>query len=159
MNIILWRHAEAEYGPPDLERQLTEKGRQQAAAMARWLQTYLREPYTLLASQAARSQQTAAYLADVHTVSSQINPETDTAALLRLLSSFNRSEKTVILVGHQPWLGELCAFLLNSSWNNSHYWSVKKGGVWWFQVKNNNGNFSAKLKAAMTPAMLIQDTD
>ncbi|HRL34083.1 MAG TPA: phosphohistidine phosphatase, partial [Neisseria sp.] len=34
MNIILWRHAEAEYGPPDLERALTENGRRQASTIA-----------------------------------------------------------------------------------------------------------------------------
>ncbi|NCA25030.1 MAG: histidine phosphatase family protein, partial [Betaproteobacteria bacterium] len=29
MDLILWRHADAEYGPPDLQRQLTPLGRQQ----------------------------------------------------------------------------------------------------------------------------------
>ena len=30
MELILWRHAEAEEGYPDLERALTEKGHEQA---------------------------------------------------------------------------------------------------------------------------------
>ena len=41
MNLILWRHAEAEDGVPDLERGLTDKGRRQADAAARWLRPYL----------------------------------------------------------------------------------------------------------------------
>ena len=158
MNLILWRHAEAEYGPSDLARQLTEKGRRQASTVAAWLRGHLPPDTRVLASEAARSRQTAAYLVQDYAVLPALNPDIRAQTLPRLLESFD-SKANLVIVGHQPWLGELCAFLLNSSWNNSHYWSVKKGGVWWFQVKNNNGNFSAKLKAAMTPAMLIQDTD
>ena len=34
MDLILWRHAEAEPGEPDLERALTPKGVKQARRMA-----------------------------------------------------------------------------------------------------------------------------
>ena len=37
MDLILWRHADAEDGMPDLERKLTRKGHKQAEAVARWL--------------------------------------------------------------------------------------------------------------------------
>jgi len=37
MDLILWRNAEAENGPPDLERKLTAKGRRHAERMAEWL--------------------------------------------------------------------------------------------------------------------------
>ena len=37
MDLILWRHAEAEEGGPDLERRLTPKGRKQAKRVAAWL--------------------------------------------------------------------------------------------------------------------------
>ena len=37
MDLILWRHAEAEYGPPDLQRKLTGKGIRQAQYSAAWL--------------------------------------------------------------------------------------------------------------------------
>ncbi|MGB6053615.1 MAG: histidine phosphatase family protein, partial [Burkholderiaceae bacterium] len=37
MELILWRHADAEPGEPDLERALTAGGRRQAAKMAAWL--------------------------------------------------------------------------------------------------------------------------
>ena len=42
MNLILWRHAEAEDGADDLQRALTGKGRRQAARMAQWLTFQLR---------------------------------------------------------------------------------------------------------------------
>ena len=55
MNIILWRHAEAEYGPPDLERALTENGRRQASTIAAWLRRHLPQDAQVWASEAARS--------------------------------------------------------------------------------------------------------
>ena len=40
MELILWRHAEAEDGVPDGERALTKKGRKQARAVAAWLKPH-----------------------------------------------------------------------------------------------------------------------
>ena len=37
MNLLLWRHAEAQDGDPDLARELTARGRKQAEKMAHWL--------------------------------------------------------------------------------------------------------------------------
>ena len=37
MELILWRHADAEDGIRDSERKLTSKGVKQAARMAKWL--------------------------------------------------------------------------------------------------------------------------
>ena len=37
MNLILWRHAEAEDTTPDLKRVLTKRGLKDAALMAQWL--------------------------------------------------------------------------------------------------------------------------
>ena len=37
MELILWRHAEAEDGSPDAARKLTAKGEKQAQKLARWL--------------------------------------------------------------------------------------------------------------------------
>ena len=41
MDLILWRHADAEEGSPDDARALTGKGMQQAALMAGWLKSRL----------------------------------------------------------------------------------------------------------------------
>ena len=40
MDLILWRHAQAEDTLPDLERQLTPLGRKQAARMAASLSSH-----------------------------------------------------------------------------------------------------------------------
>src|SRR5919106_3579980 len=59
MDLIIWRHAEAEDGVPDLERKLTAKGRKQAERVAQWLLQRLPSRFALMASPAARAQQTA----------------------------------------------------------------------------------------------------
>ncbi len=41
MDLILWRHAEAEMSEPDMERVLTARGQKQARRMAGWLTTQL----------------------------------------------------------------------------------------------------------------------
>ena len=45
MDLILWRHAEAEPGAPDHGRRLTPKGEKQAARMAAWLERQQRGGY------------------------------------------------------------------------------------------------------------------
>ena len=59
MELVLWRHADAEEGVLDMKRQLTDKGRKQAARVARWLRPRLEGEWVILASPAARARQTA----------------------------------------------------------------------------------------------------
>ncbi len=60
MNLVLWRHAEAEDGVPDEARKLTAKGHRQAAAMAAWLDAQLPASRRVLVSPAQRTRETAA---------------------------------------------------------------------------------------------------
>ena len=157
MNLILWRHAEAEDGAPDLERGLTDKGRRQADAAARWLRPYLNDQVDVWASQALRSQQTAEALGLPYAVKSELNPINHVEELPALIAAHKGSDY-LILVGHQPWLGQLCSYLLNGGWLAGQYWSVKKSSIWWFGVKvDEGGRLCAKLKAAMTPQLLLPE--
>jgi len=54
MELILWRHADAEEGADDLARRLTKKGEADAAAMAKWLRAQLPGDFTLVSSPAVR---------------------------------------------------------------------------------------------------------
>ncbi|MBS1211256.1 MAG: sixA [Proteobacteria bacterium] len=58
MDLLLWRHAEAEDGIPDLKRKLTPRGEKQAQQMATWLKTHAPENLRIVASPAKRCQQT-----------------------------------------------------------------------------------------------------
>ena len=157
MNLILWRHAEAEDGAPDLERGLTDKGRRQADAAARWLRPYLNDQVDVWASQALRSQQTAKALGLPYAVKPELNPINQVEELPALIAA-HKGANYLILVGHQPWLGQLCSYLLNGGWLAGQYWSVKKSSIWWFGVKvDEGGRLCAKLKAAMTPQLLLPE--
>src|SRR5689334_12707675 len=108
MDLILWRHADAEDGSPDLERKLTKKGRQQAAAMAKWLEARLPGDYVLLSSPAARARETAAALSKDFRVDKTLAPGAAVADILKAAKGL----PFAIIVGHQPDLGCALAFLL-----------------------------------------------
>ena len=154
MDLILWRHAEAEEGSDDLLRPLTDKGRIQAQASAAWLQAHLPKQYQIWVSEALRSQQTAAYLSGPTHLVPSLNPNASAENMADLLRQA-KADAALVWVGHQPWLGQLCAWLLNGQWSAQAYWSVKKSGFWWFELYfDSAGHPAAKLKAALTPAML-----
>src|SRR5690349_5223163 len=101
MDLILWRHAEAEDGAPDLQRELTAKGRKQAQRVAEWLQQRLPDSYVLVASPAARAQQTAEALGRRFRTEPSIAPGASVAALLKA-AQWPDHKGCVVLVGHQP---------------------------------------------------------
>ncbi|MDO5356535.1 MAG: histidine phosphatase family protein [Conchiformibius sp.] len=145
MDIILLRHAHAEAGSDDLARRLTAKGRKQAAAAAGFLQTRLPAHARVWASQAVRSRQTAACLHPYYRILPALNPDIDPRSLPPLLAALPDHSCTV-LVGHQPWLGQLCAFLLTQSWDGYTNWAVEKGAFWWFHLHWQDGLPFAELK-------------
>ncbi|MCP2041625.1 phosphohistidine phosphatase [Neisseria sp. HSC-16F19] len=158
MHIILWRHAEAEPGFNDLARRLTDKGRKQARCSASWLKRHLPPGYRLWISEAVRSRETAEYLRRADQVQPLINPEADPQRIAELLR-VEHDSAALVLVGHQPWIGQLCAWLLNDGqWQPHSYWSVKKSAFWWFEVHfDTEGRPSAKLKGALPPAWLADE--
>lgn len=155
MELILWRHADAEVGSDDLARALTRKGQRQAREMATWLRPRLPDGYRLYASQAVRSQQTAAFLSKQYEVLPALNPAASPEAVLVALGypESGASRDTVVIVGHQPYIGRLAALLLAGQ---DQFWSVKKSGLWWLDLKKSGeaGLELNRLKVMMTPGML-----
>lgn len=147
MDLILWRHAEAEYGPPDLQRKLTGKGIRQAQYSAAWLRERLPANYRVLASEARRSQQTAQALTDQFEISAAINPGCDATALLQTCQ-WPDSNQTLLVVGHQPSLGQAAARLLAGVRQD---WSIKKSAVWWFSQRTRDGARQVVLQAVLWP--------
>jgi phosphohistidine phosphatase len=142
MELLLWRHADAEDGADDMARRLTPKGEQQAAAMAKWLREHLPGAYTLLASPAVRAQQTAAALGTPITERA-LAPGASLAAIVKAAEKY---KGLVIVVGHQPDLGRAAAQLVA---NARSEWSVEKGAVWWLA-----GDAPARIKAVVSPDLL-----
>jgi len=150
MHLILWRHAEAIDAVPDLERELTRKGHRQARKMATWLNQQLPSRVRVIASPAKRAQQTASALTDKIECVESIAPGASAKAILKA-SAWPDARQSVVLVGHQPSLGETAALILTGK---TLPWSIKKGAVWWFTYRLRDGGPQVLLRAVMSPEML-----
>ena len=150
VELLLWRHADAEDGMPDAGRALTKKGLKQAKQVAAWLKPRLPRDCLILASPAKRAQQTAAALGLPYTTERQIGVQADIADLI---SASNWPERAgmVILVGHQPTLGRLAAWLLSGEPAD---WTIRKGALWWFSGRARDGDTQTVLRAAISPDLL-----
>lgn len=142
MNLILWRHAEAEDFAPDHRdenRRLTERGHKQAQKMGAWLDARLPDDTRILVSPAVRTRQTAEALGRKFEIEPRLFTDTDVGDHLQA-SGWNDSAATVLLVGHQPTLGQLAAQLMCGQ---PLPWSVKKGAIWWLAFEQ--ANYPARL--------------
>ena len=145
MELILWRHADAEDGTPDLERRLTPKGREQAARVASWLLARLPAEYTVIASPAARAQQTAAALKVPVKTLRQLAPGAKVGAIAEA-AGWPRAGGTTIVVGHQPDLGRAAAYFLSGKESE---WPIEKGALWWLAAE-----MPVMVKAVASPDLL-----
>jgi len=150
MDLILWRHAEAQDGKPDLHRELTAKGRKQAQRVAEWLQQRLPDGYALIASPAARAQQTAEALGRKFRTEPAIAPGASVAKLLHA-AQWPDYKGLVILVGHQPDFGYAAAHLVAGSRQS---WSLKKGGLWWLSNRTRDEEDQVVVRAVVSPDLL-----
>lgn len=150
MELILWRHAEAEDTSPDLERKLTGRGRKQASRMADWLNPRLPPDIRVLASPAKRAWQTAQALGRDYELVPELEPGASVADLLRV-AEWPDSVHPVLIVGHQPTLGQVAMQLLA---NQAGDLPVKKGGIWWFVSRERAGELQVVLRAVAGPDWL-----
>jgi phosphohistidine phosphatase len=152
MNLILWRHAEAEdIASSDLARQLTGRGRKQAQASAKWLRARLPDDAVILASPATRTVQTAESLTDQYRVIREIAPDASADAVLAAAGWPDGIAPTVVIVGHQPTLGHVAARLLAGSGAS---WSIKKSAIWWIESRSRGSGEEAVLRASISPDLL-----
>lgn len=147
MELILWRHAEAEEGGPDLERDLTGKGRKQAEKMAAFLRSRLPPHTRILVSPAKRAQQTALPFSKTFSTENAVGPAASAQSVLQA-AGWPDGDGAVLVVGHQPVLGQIAALLLADSGDG---FSVKKGAVWWLSRNTGEGDYQTKLRLAVAP--------
>jgi phosphohistidine phosphatase len=127
MDLVLWRHAEAEEGVPDETRALTRRGRKQAKKMARWLRKRLPADVRILVSPATRAQQTAEALGLPFDTAKHIGTAATAVQVLKA-AGWPKAGGTVLVVGHQPTLGRGAARLMTGTEAD---WAIGKGAVWW----------------------------
>jgi phosphohistidine phosphatase len=149
MDLILWRHAEAEDGVPDLERRLTAKGRKQAERVAQWLLQRMPARFILLSSPATRAQQTAEALSAPIKTDRTLAPGAAPAAIVKACG-WPDYKGALVVVGHQPDLGRALAYLLGASGS----FSVKKGALWWISNRVRDEKDQVVVRAVVSPDLL-----
>ena len=153
MDLILWRHAEASEasaGEDDMGRSLTPRGERQAVRMAHWLERQLPEGTRILCSPAKRTEQTAMALGRKYKLSAALTPQ-GTADMLLSAAQWPVSKNTVLVIGHQPILGEVIALLLGFQKPEC---AVKKGAVWWLRSRSRLVGDQTILLTVQSPDML-----
>lgn len=151
MDLILWRHAEAEDGAPDRARKLTAKGRRQASRMAKWLAKRLPGRPETIASPAKRAQQTARALTRRFDARKAVDVGAGARSVLKAAGWPGGDERVVLIVGHQPALGEAAALALGGK---SAPLGLKKGAMVWIESRTRDGRTEVVLRAAMSPDLL-----
>jgi phosphohistidine phosphatase len=153
MDLIFWRHAEAFEpldGQDDLSRTLTPKGEKQALRMSQWLDRQLPEGVRIISSPAIRCEQTVKPLGRKVKYKSEILPNASLDDLL-VTSGWPDSKMSVLIVGHQPVLGQAIAYLLGLPNGEC---SVRKGAVWWLRSRVRDGITQTIVVSVQTPELL-----
>ena len=157
MDLILWRHAEAEdlsVGDEaltlDIDRSLTPRGEKQAARMAGWLDRQLPEGARILVSPARRCEQTALVLGRKYKIRTELAPTATPAQLLELVQ-WPGNKYPVLVIGHQPVLGQTIAQLLALRESEC---AVKKGALWWLRNRDRDGQSQTVIVTVQSPEVL-----
>jgi phosphohistidine phosphatase len=156
MDLILWRHAEAEELPKngqdagDLERALTSRGQKQAARMALWLERQLPERTRILVSPARRCEQTALVLGRKYKIRAELGPDGPPAQLLELVQ-WPLNKVPILVIGHQPTLGQTLSQLLGLREDEC---AVRKGALWWIRTRQREGGLQTVVVTVQSPDLL-----
>lgn len=153
MDLILWRHAEAveaEVGDDDMARALTPRGEKQAVRMAAWLDRQLPDSARIWVSPARRTEQTALALGRKFKFSPAIAPLGTPEQLLELVQ-WPQAKGCVLVVGHQPTLGQTLSRLLGLSTQEC---AVKKGALWWLRQRERDAQAQTVVLTVQSPELL-----
>jgi phosphohistidine phosphatase len=154
MDLLLWRHAEAwdasDQQPHDLLRPLTPRGTKQAQRMAKWLDQHMPEGVRILSSPALRCESTVAALHRKYKLCPELAPDGTARGLLDI-AHWPDARTPVLVVGHQPILGQVIAHVLGMAEENL---SVRKGAVWWLRNRVRMDAQSTLVHCVQSPDML-----
>jgi len=153
MDLIFWRHAEAFEpleGEDDLSRGLTPRGEKQAKRMAEWLDRQLPEGVRVLVSPAQRTLQTAMALDRKYKVREELAPNAEPDQVL-LAAGWPDAKMPILIVGHQPTLGQIIAMLMGLSVQDC---TVRKGAVWWLRSRLRDGVRQTVVVTVQNPDLL-----
>ncbi len=155
MHVYVIRHAIAEdaaAGQADADRELTEDGERKLRRVVKGLKRLDVELERIVSSPWKRAWETAALLrpiCDTAPIGTDLLTQSPRAELLALIAEKN---ETTAVVGHEPWLGELVAWLAFGDTRHGEALTLKKGGVVWLEGSAVPGGMS--VRALMPPTVL-----
>ena len=163
MNLYLLRHGiatEPEMAgfKPDSERSLTAKGKNRLRTAARAIVELNLSFDLILSSPFRRAKQTAEIIAKYFKLreklafSDDLTPAGNPRLLIQQLNHFRPEPKNILLVGHEPYLGQLIALL--AAGNTSLEIDFKKGGLCKLEAEFLLYGRCAKLVWLLTPRQM-----
>ena len=122
--------------------------------MAEWTNRFLPETTRVLASPALRTRQTADALGRKYRTVDALAPGGSHSQALAS-ARWPDSREPVLLVGHQPMLGQLAAYLMaGPATLDGAPWTVRKGAVWWLRHRLRADVAEVVLVSVRTPDKL-----
>ncbi len=163
MNIYLLRHGLAvERGSAkyrdDRDRPLTAEGRAKVKRIAQAMTAMDLEFDAILSSPFVRARETAELVAAgvkprrKVTLCDALAADAEPAEIVPHLTALKPAPKEVLLVGHQPYLGNLASLLLAST--SPDALEFKKGGLAKLRVSGSPAARSASLEWLLTPRLM-----
>jgi phosphohistidine phosphatase len=155
MQLFVIRHAIAEdpvAGQADADRELTEDGERKLRRVVKGLRKLDIQLDRVLTSPWKRAKATADALdpiSDREPIVTELLCQSPRAELLAMIAEH---PTTVAVVGHEPWLSELVAWLAFGDMRHGEALDLKKAGVVWLDGSAVPGGMS--VRALLPPKML-----
>lgn len=151
MQILLVRHAIAEPAGSDAERALTDAGRREFERVAAAVAARGWRPESVLHSPLRRARETAEILGRALYAPLESCAELAEAPSAELLGRLRAP--AVALVGHEPWMSALAAWLLTGRRELGHAFPFERGGCALLEGRAVPGE--ARLLAFLPPDVLL----
>lgn len=155
MQLYVIRHAiakDAQPGQADSTRELTRLGRRRLAQAVKGMRELAIRFDRIVSSPWVRARDTAerlGTLCDREPIFTELMVQPPRAELLALIAE--RGEDTAV-VGHEPWLGELVAWLAFGDTRHGDALVLKKAGLVWLEGSAVPGGM--QVRALLPPSML-----
>src|SRR5258705_2772655 len=149
MELILWRHADAD--PDDRDdhaRKLSARGKKQARRVAKWLRDRLPREAIVLVSPARRARETATALTVRYRCDARLDTDARAQDVLDA-AGWPGGSGSVVVVGHEPALGRAASLALTGVEAD---WHVGKGSVWWLELDEEGGG-AVIVRAVISPEL------
>lgn len=161
MELFILRHGDAGQRSlsSDIIRPLTSAGKAEILESAKALKTIGLKFDLVVTSPLKRAYDTAMIVSDVFNIGSKVQvwnelaPEGKRTDIYQKISQL-REEYSVLIVGHQPLLGEMVNDIIHKSKSNPCNFILKKGGIVRIRLLRKSNIPKGELKWLLTPRIL-----